>query len=116
MEKNQLTMYKKYHCERCDFSCNCLSIWTKHTETELHKTGKRKIRKDKIKGIYKCEKCKYTTKVKSNYKMHILNQHSNGEEKKKEFKYYCDVCNFGTFGEKYYNIHLNTKKHKKMSA
>lgn len=104
----------KYICQKCNYKTNLKNSYDRHLMTELHKTGQRKVRKDKIKEIYKCEKCKYTTKFKNNYKMHILNQHSNEEEKKKEFKYYCEVCNFGSFGKTYYDKHINTKKHKIM--
>ncbi len=82
MGKNQLTMYKKYHCEQCDFSCNCLSIWTKHTETELHKTGKRKKRCD-CKMPFVCEHCKYETKNSITFKKHILNEHASKETRKR---------------------------------
>lgn len=111
MGKNQLTMYKKYHCEQCDFSCNCLSIWTKHTETELHKTGKRKKRCD-CKMPFVCEHCKYETKNSITFKKHILNEHASKETRKKEFKYYCEYCDFGTFSNDTFNLHNETKKHK----
>lgn len=112
MNKNQLTVHKKYYCEKCDFSCSCLSIWTKHTETELHKTGKRKKRCD-CKVPFACEQCKYETKNSITFKKHILNEHSTKDEREKEFKYYCKYCDFGTFSIDTFNLHNNTKKHKK---
>ena len=36
-------------------------------------------------------------------KLHILNNHSSIEEKKKGFKYYCETCNYGVINEKKYN-------------
>ena len=45
-------------------------------------------------------------------KLHILNNHSTREEKKKGFKYYCEYCDMGTFAKFIYNKHIKTKKHK----
>lgn len=41
----------------------------------------------------------------------MLNNHSSLEEKKKEFTYYCEVCNYGIFNKDNYDKHLLTKKH-----
>lgn len=49
-------------------------------------------------------------------RVHILTQHSTPEERKKQFKYYCECCDFGTLGEVLYNRHLETKKHNEKSA
>ena len=43
---------------------------------------------------------------------HILNNHSSIEEKKKEYKYYCEYCDIGYLVEHKINTHLNTLKHK----
>lgn len=109
IEKHSLS---KYFCKKCDFSCNCLSIWRKHTETEIHKTGKRKKRCD-CKCPYICERCKYETTNLTTFQKHILNEHSTKDEREKEFKYYCKYCDFGTFSIDTFNLHNNTKKHKK---
>ena len=34
------------------------------------------------------------------------------KKKKKQFKYYCEYCDFGIFSELRYKNHLETKKHK----
>ena len=112
MNKNQLSICKKYFCEKCNFSCSCLSIWKKHTETELHKTGKRKKRCD-CKMPFVCEQCKYETKNSITFKKHILNEHSAKDTRENEFKYYCKYCDFGTFSNDTFNLHNETKKHKK---
>ena len=33
------------------------------------------------------------------------------EDRKKEFKYYCDKCDFGTYAEILFTRHCETKKH-----
>jgi uncharacterized protein YutD len=38
---------KEYIRDKCNYSCKYLSIWIKHINTELHKTGIRKTRIDK---------------------------------------------------------------------
>jgi hypothetical protein len=101
-----------YKCEQCNYLCRYESEWKKHCDTELHKTGKRKERIDK-KDPYKCVECEYKTKNKTMYKQHILNEHSTIEIRKKEFKFYCELCDFGTFSKDINNNHLNSKKHLK---
>jgi len=38
-------------------------------------------------------------------------KHATIEERSKEFKFYCDKCDFGTFAEILFTRHLETKKH-----
>ncbi len=102
----------KYTCKQCNFSCNYKSSWEKHIKTELHKTGKKKKRSD-YKEPYTCDICGYKTKNTITFKKHKLNEHSNKETREKEFKYYCKLCDFGTFSSDTLNIHNETKKHKK---
>ncbi len=99
----------KYNCEKCNFHSNYLTSWKNHKETELHKTGKRKTRSDKKSS--KCQQCDYKSTGSTNLKQHVLNEHSNKEERKKGFKYYCEYCDYGTFAISFYNKHLNTDKH-----
>lgn len=101
---------KKYNCEKCGFTCKFKSIWEKHLATEKHKTGIRKKRSD-IKEPYKCMKCNYETKNIVTYKKHLLNNHANKEKRKKEFKLYCDYCDFGTFSKDTFKRHNKSKKH-----
>jgi hypothetical protein len=100
----------KYICIECDFKCNENSRWLKHIETEKHKTGKRKIRSD-YGGPFKCEKCNYESNNKTTFTQHKLNEHSNKEQREKEFKYYCNLCDFGTFSKGLYENHKKTDKH-----
>ena len=46
-------------------------------------------------------------------KQHILNNHSSKIERKKEFTFYCEECDFGTFRKNIYENHLNSEKHKR---
>ena len=100
------------HCEKCNKTFNSNAHYLIHCETELHKTGKRKTRTDKKEEL-KCSICNlYTTKQPTTLKLHILNNHSSIEEKKKEYKYYCEYCDIGYVVEYKFNTHLNTLKHK----
>jgi hypothetical protein len=100
------------YCEKCNKTFKYHSYYLIHCETELHKTGKNKTRTDRKEDL-KCNICNlYTTRQPTNMKIHILNNHSSIEEKKTEFKYYCDICNVGYFIDTLYNNHLETKKHK----
>lgn len=101
----------KYNCEKCNYKTNLKYSWTQHCNTTLHKTGKRKVRKDRIQENYKCSKCNYITTNNNNYLTHILNNHSTKEEKKNKFKFYCETCDFGVFVKSVYDKHIKTKKH-----
>lgn len=112
--KNDVSDNKfKYNCEKCSYNCKYESEWVKHINTEIHKTGIKKRRSD-YKEPFKCEKCDYTSKNNVTLKKHFLNEHANKEQRKKEFKFYCDICDFGAFYQDLYEIHINTEKHKKI--
>ncbi|ATZ80823.1 hypothetical protein BMW23_0777 [Bodo saltans virus] len=101
----------KYNCEQCDFHCNAESIWTTHINREKHKTGKNKTRTDK-KDPLQCDKCDYITKNKTTMLQHVLNEHSDKKEREIKFKFYCKICNVGSFSIDLFNLHNNCKKHK----
>lgn len=107
-----IAIKKTYICEKCNYKTYLLASYKKHCLTELHKTGKRKPRKDKQSDSYNCDKCNFITTNKLNLKVHILNNHSTKEERKQGFKYYCEKCDFGVASETTYKIHLDTKRHK----
>jgi hypothetical protein len=102
----------KYNCEKCDFHCNAESTWEIHANTSKHKNGIRKIRSD-CKEPLKCTKCDYKTKNKTTMIQHELNEHASIEERKSKFRYYCNVCDYGTFSIDLYNNHNKNKKHTK---
>jgi hypothetical protein len=102
----------KYVCEKCNYRCNIVSRWDKHINTVLHITGKKKIRSD-FKGERECEKCEYKTLNTYSLKEHILNYHCSINEREKEFKFYCKLCDYGTFSKDIIEKHNNTKKHKR---
>ena len=101
----------KFICETCDYKCNFDSQWKIHCDTELHKTGKRKKRTDKTE-VGQCKQCDYCTENYSLMLKHILNKHATIEERKEKFKYYCELCDFGTFSVDTFNVHNNSDKHK----
>ena len=45
------------------------------------------------------------------FKQHLLNEHSTIEERADGFKFYCKICDFGTFSIDLYNTHIESKKH-----
>ena len=53
----------------------------------------------------------YTTNNLTCMKVHCLTQHSSKEERKKEFKYFCDKCDFGTYADILFTRHCETNKH-----
>jgi len=59
----------------------------------------------------KCTKCEYQTINKIMYKQHILNKHATLEEKEIGFKFYCKLCDYGSFFIDLYENHLKSKKH-----
>ena len=103
-------MESKYYCEKCDFRCDYDSHWNEHLECKRHTGVKRKERSDK-KIEEKCKYCDYVSSKTTNYKLHYLNKHSTKEERMKEFKFYCEKCDFGCFVEVLYQRHIDTQKH-----
>lgn len=101
----------KYICEQCNFKVNTKARWESHLATELHKTGQRKKRSD-YKEPMKCAHCDYTSKNKTTLNTHILNYHKTKEDRQKEFRYYCQNCDFGTFSKDIMDKHNDTEKHK----
>jgi hypothetical protein len=101
----------KFYCPDCDYKCLYPAHWKQHTESKKHKNkGVKGPRSDKILEP-KCELCHFTTNNLTNMKTHKLTKHLSIEQRKSDFKYYCEKCDFGTFGEILYNRHLETKKH-----
>ena len=111
MDSTKIEEYK-YFCEKCKFGCNVNSRWQRHIITELHINGKKKIRSD-CKEPSICLYCNFETKNKQQFNEHYLNYHSTIEERKKEFKYYCNLCDYGTFALSFIENHNNTTKHKR---
>jgi hypothetical protein len=105
MENESTTFY----CDKCLYGTNFKYSYEQHLKTTLHITGKRKERVDKI--TLKCEFCTFESHNKNNYMTHRLNNHLGIEERQKEFGYYCNVCDFGSFDKKVMDRHNHTKRH-----
>ena len=103
-------MESKYSCEKCNFNCDYLSIWNQHLLSNKHTGNKRKERNDKILEE-KCKFCDYTPTKTTNLKLHYLNKHATKEERKKDFNFYCEKCDFGCFVNILFTRHLETQKH-----
>lgn len=103
-------MESKYWCEKCNFNCDYLSIWNQHLLSNKHTGNKRKERNDKILEE-KCKFCDYKPTKTTNYRLHYLNKHATKEERLKDFPFYCDKCDFGSFNQILLNRHLETQKH-----
>lgn len=105
----------KYYCEKCNYGTDIKNSINLHNKSLLHLTGvagKRNIKEEDKKKIYECKDCDFVTKNKNNYLVHKLNNHSTKEERKKEYAYYCELCDFGSFCENQINKHNETSKHK----
>lgn len=112
MDDNKMDDNKIKDCEKCIKSFKSHTHYLLHCETEIHKTGKRKVRSNKKVDLI-CNICNlYTTRQTTNMKIHILNNHSDVETKKKGFKFYCVSCDYGIETEKQFNTHISTIKHK----
>ena len=99
-------MEYKYYCEKCRFGCQYESGWKTHEISNKHRGCENKQYKLEPK---KCNQCHYKTLCSSNLKLHILNHHSTKEERQKGFTYYCEECDYGIFGKKQFEKHLNIK-------
>jgi hypothetical protein len=98
-----------YICEICDFKCDYLANWNKHILTSKHNNNGKTIKKE-TRNKY-CNICGYKALTYSDARNHYLSKHGTTEEKKKEYPYYCNSCNIGTFGKCIYKAHCKTNKH-----
>ena len=105
----------KFNCEKCKYATNIRYSLIQHNRTELHKTGERGKKQIKEKVIFQCSKCEFNSTNKNNYSTHKLNNHSTKEERKNQFKYYCEICDFGVFTESSFEKHKNSLKHKRLN-
>lgn len=101
---------KEFYCDKCDYICQYESHWLQHTSSKKHNDITRKPRSDKVLEP-KCKLCSFETNNTANMLVHTLTKHSTPERRKKEFKFYCDKCDFGTFTQILFTRHLETKKH-----
>ena len=100
---------KKFRCEPCDKYFQFKHQLINHNKSSKHKAV--------INGsAYQCNigDCIYECNSKIKFRLHILNNHSTVEERKKGFKYYCEVCDTGRASKKEIETHLKTNKHKNM--
>jgi hypothetical protein len=94
---------KKYHCEYCNYYSNFNSEWLKHLQSQKHQRyGEKKSKK--------CNICDYEASSHWNIKIHVLSQHSTIDEKK-QYKYYCEICEQIFFSSKHFKSHVSGKKH-----
>lgn len=113
---------KTYECEKCNFVTTYSSSYKRHIENGTHrariitKPRKKQEVKEKVPQIFKCDKCEYTANRKENTENHYLKNHASEQERKKRFKYYCDLCNFGTKSNSDNAKHINSIHHKRRAG
>lgn len=103
-------MNNNYYCETCKYKCHHESHWNQHINTVKHKNN-GKIKRNRPKENLKCPHCTFNTNMHGNYKTHILTKHSTSEDRKTKFTFYCEQCDFGTFGKINYDRHCESQKH-----
>jgi ribosomal protein L35 len=101
---------KEFYCDKCNYTCIYESHWKQHTESKKHQNIDRQPRSDKVLEP-KCKLCQFESNNLTNMTVHILTKHSTPDKRKKEFKYYCEKCDFGTFTEILFTRHQEAKKH-----
>lgn len=103
-------MNYKYYCDKCNYGHNFYSFWKRHLNTKKHKSEDGEYNNVKVPCV--CDECGYKTNTSTNLLSHKLNNHSNREERKKNFKFYCEICDIGAMTKRSYDAHLSTVKHK----
>jgi hypothetical protein len=61
--------------------------------------------------VHYCNECSFSSIYKHCLQNHVLNNHSNIEERKKSFPFYCPNCDVGAFSNENFKRHLYSKKH-----
>ena len=105
----------KYYCEKCEYKTNSNFLYKQHCRTKIHIIGMHG-NNEPNKEVYKCDECEYESLNKNNYLTHKLNNHATKEERKTQFKYYCDKCDFGVFTESSYQKHITSLRHKRLNC
>lgn len=105
INKNKMSD-KPYNCKRCNVSFQFKYQLNKHNNSKKH---------NQHKVIYNCQRgeCDYYTNNKTNFKMHMLNNHSTTKQKIEGFPFYCRKCDIGCGSKKTYDNHIKSKKHNK---
>ena len=102
-----------YRCDKCNKEFKFKCRYESHLKTLKH-TGDKRKQRVKIEDLV-CSYCKeFRTRNEHNLKIHILNYHKNKEEREKEYPYYCNICDFGSFQNSHLEKHKLTKKHKNL--
>lgn len=102
----------KFFCNDCKYGTNLKHVMSQHNGSIRHITKSPAPRSIETK-IYKCETCAYSSTNRSNHLLHVLNNHSNKEERKEKFgSMYCESCDVGYLAPKLFKSHLLTKLHK----
>ena len=100
-----------FFCEKCNYGTNYKQVYDRHLTSGLHLNGNKTIT-PRTTITYTCNQCTYfQTKNKYNFMIHTLNHHSTKEQRKEQYKFYCDTCDFGVFSQKLIDNHIKTKKH-----
>ena len=95
-------------CECCNFKALSRTKWNIHLKSQKHlRNGKSKVEN------YVCEICGYWCMHIFNLNAHKVVRHGLTEQKK-QAKLYCECCNKAFFATLFYDIHFNSKNHKKM--
>ncbi len=96
----------KLYCEKCNFQAIRPAEWTRHIQSNKH------IR-DGYRLPDECEICNKTFQSHFFQKMHMLSIHATQEERK-EFKYYCNICDTIFKTKSCLDKHTTGKKHIKL--
>jgi hypothetical protein len=95
-------------CECCNFKALSKTKWEIHLKSQKHlRNGKSKIEN------YVCEICGYWCMHIFNLNAHRIVRHGLYEQKK-QAKLYCECCNKAFYAKLFYDIHFDSKNHKKM--
>jgi hypothetical protein len=102
----------RYHCDKCNFNTNYKSQWDTHITTKKHQKLNETHHEINNKNFDStCKLCNYVSNKKVGMTLHYLNNHASIKERKEQFKYYCETCNYGNITQSHYNIHINSIKH-----
>ncbi len=105
----------KFYCEKCNYKTDLKQSYLQHCKSELHKTGLYGGKELVPRKVLQCSLCDFNTTNVKNHLTHKLNNHSTKEERKTQFKYYCEKCDFGIFTESGFAKHNESTRHKRLN-
>ena len=102
-ERCKLEEKLPFFCNYCDFESKELYHFNLHKQKGHNRSSKRRLPRHSLNSKLTCVKCDFTTRRKSELKVHTVQKHNKGTI------FECNLCDFKTLRSIYLEGHKETK-------